>query len=72
MIANFVQIGNPTPSYDPLLQEIQWKPNSEWDHEMYQLDIKSDLKLVSNPHAETMGFWSKLFEKRGHPPYSTF
>lgn len=72
MIANFVISSNPTPSDDPLLQNVQWVPNSEFRNNIYQLDISEDLKIITNPHQNISKFWTQLFENRGKPPFSTY
>lgn len=72
MVSNFATIFNPTPADDPLLQHIYWKPNTENTVDMYQMNINADLRMVTNPFPTVMSFWTRLFEQKGHPPYSTF
>lgn len=72
MVANFAATGNPTPSIDPLLNNIQWTPNDKYSHYIYQINIDEKLSMIRNPHQEISHFWRTLFEIKGYPPYSTF
>ncbi|KAK4881475.1 hypothetical protein RN001_004794 [Aquatica leii] len=70
---NFAKTGNPTPSRDPLLQNVTWSlSNADKSCNLRYLNINRSLTNMDNPKWTSFKFWKKLFKDYGNPPYSTY
>jgi Carboxylesterase family len=60
MVINFARTGNPTPSREPLLQNIQWPQVSD---DLDFLDIGHNLTVGTHPNKERFDLW-RDFDRR--------
>lgn len=60
MMVNFGRYGNPTPTRDRLLQNIQWPQVTD---NLDFLDIDHDLTVGTHPFKERMDLW-RDFDRR--------
>lgn len=60
MIINFARTGNPTPTRDPLLQNIRWPEVSD---NLDFLDIGENLVVGTHPNKERFDLW-RDFDRR--------
>ncbi|KAK9874754.1 hypothetical protein WA026_005564 [Henosepilachna vigintioctopunctata] len=67
---NFAKYHNPTPTFDPLFQNIKWKPVN--GDEINFLNIDTDLQMLTNPSERNMTFWKTIYDNYGYPPYDTY
>lgn len=61
---------NPSPSKNPLFQNVTW-PSVSSTHFRY-LDIDNNLVIRLNPREETYRKWVALYNKFGIPPHFTY
>ncbi|KAL1506253.1 hypothetical protein ABEB36_005649 [Hypothenemus hampei] len=66
---NFITSYNPTPSADPVLQNVVWPTLKE--SSLKYVDITSNLTVSTDP-LSTYSFWKGLYEKYGVEPFDTY
>ncbi|KAJ8984447.1 hypothetical protein NQ317_012511 [Molorchus minor] len=59
---NFAKYSNPTPTEDPLLQNVTWIPSGSTAASLNYLDIDTDLEVLQNPFEENMSFYDGIYE----------
>ncbi|KAF7274594.1 hypothetical protein GWI33_012721 [Rhynchophorus ferrugineus] len=67
---NFAIHKNPTPTQDPLLQNIMWPKVSQANFQY--LDIGANLQILKDPKKEKYNFWKTLYEMFGERPFDTY
>ncbi|KAF5307296.1 hypothetical protein FQR65_LT07012 [Abscondita terminalis] len=71
--SNFAKTGNPTPTIDPLLENVTWeRANKRKSHNLNYLSIDKSLVMKVNPKWDAYIFWKSLFSIYGKPPYGTY
>ncbi|XP_018579198.1 esterase FE4-like [Anoplophora glabripennis] len=69
---NFAKFLLPTPSIDPLLENVIWLPSNVIPNNELYLDIDKDVEIKLNPFNKRMKFWDGIYKKYGDPPYDTY
>ncbi|KAJ8922685.1 hypothetical protein NQ315_007717 [Exocentrus adspersus] len=69
---NFAKYGDPTPSPEPLLQNVNWEVAGTDLPNLNYLDINVELALKQNPFEESMEFYDGIYDTYGDSPYDTY
>nr|QYA71948.1 carboxylesterase [Anoplophora glabripennis]QYA72000.1 carboxylesterase [Anoplophora glabripennis] len=67
---NFAKTLNPTPTEDPVLQNVTWTPATP--QTQYYLDIGQNLTIETNLSMYSIDWWRELYNEYGNPPYDTY
>ncbi|XP_045467758.1 juvenile hormone esterase-like [Harmonia axyridis] len=70
MWTNFAKYHNPTPTVDPVLQNLTWQPAQPTS--INYLNIDKDLKNLKDPNWNYTEFWSSIYKNYGIPPFDTY
>nr|WCC58198.1 carboxylesterase [Pharsalia antennata] len=69
---NFAKYGNPTPTTDPLLENVVWEAVGTDPLDLDYLNINTTLTLQQNPFEESMELYDDIYETYGNPPHDTY
>ncbi|XP_030764669.1 carboxylesterase 4A-like [Sitophilus oryzae] len=67
---NFAKTANPTPEFDPILQNVTWSPTNIKG--MVYLNISSNLQMNTDFSKYSIKFWNFIFNSYGEQPYDTY